>query len=243
MHNIWTISRREYTSYFNSVIAYAVAIMIFLALGIFFYANIVAAQLQQFAPGIQIVLNPLITILLFSAPGITMKSLSEEQKSGTLELLMTAPVRDLELIVGKWLGCFLFLITILFGTLVFPAILNLLVSPGLDIGILISNYLGLILFISALSAIGVAISSLFSNQVAAFFATLGILLALWMVGFPAQAAGGAVASILQYLSITEHFFDSFYIGVIELKDVIYYLSLTIMALFLGFVSIDSKRWR
>jgi ABC-2 type transport system permease protein len=243
MQNILIIGRREYSSFYNSLTAYAVAIMIFLALGILFYANVVAAQLQQFAPGIQIVLNPLVTILLFTAPGITMKSLSEEQKSGTLELLMTAPVRDWELIAGKWLGCFLFLFTIQLASLVFPAILNLLVSPGLDIGLLISNYLGLTLFISALSAIGVATSSFFGNQVAAYFATLGIILSLWMIGFPAQAAGGAGGSILQYLSITEHFFDSFFIGLIELKDVVYYLSLTMFALFLGSLSINSKRWR
>lgn len=243
MRNIWTIGRREYSSYFNSVIAYTVAFMLFIALGILFYANLLAAQLQQYAPGIQIVLSPLITILLFSTPAITMRTISEEHKSGTLELLMTAPVRDWELIIGKWLGGFMFLFTIAITTLIFPSILNLLVTPGIDQGVLAAGYLGLILFISSLVAIGVMSSSFFSNQIAAFFTTLGILLALWMISFPAQAAGGAGGSILQYLSITDHFFDTFYKGIVELKDVIYYLSLTALALFLGYVSIESRRWR
>ncbi|MHC1784840.1 MAG: ABC transporter permease [Anaerolineaceae bacterium] len=243
MHNIWIIGRREYSTFFTSVTAYAVALMIFISLGIIFYANVVAAQLQQIAPGIQIVLSPLITILLFSTPGITMKSFSEEQKSGTLELLMTAPLRDWELVIGKWFGSFLFLMTIALATLIFPAILNLLISPGLDVGLLVSNYIGLALFISSIAAVGIAASSFFSNQVASFFAALGLLLALWMLSFPAQAAGSASGSILQYLSITEHFFDTFYKGIVELKDVVYYLSLTILALFIGYVSIDSRRWR
>jgi ABC-2 type transport system permease protein len=243
MHNIWVIGRREYSSHFNSVTAYAVAFMIFVALGILFYVNLVASQLQQYAPGVQIILSPLITILLFSTPGITMKSLSDEQKSGTLELLMTAPVRDLELIIGKWLGNFMFLLTISIATLIFPAILNMLIIPGLDLGLLAANYLGLSLFISAVVAIGVAVSAFFSNQVAAFFATLGILLALWMISFPGQAAGSPGVSVLGYLSITDHFFDTFYKGIIDLKDVVYYLSLTVLALFVGYVSIDSRRWR
>jgi ABC-2 type transport system permease protein len=243
MHNIWIIGRREYSTFFTSVTAYAVALMIFISLGIIFYANVVAAQLQQIAPGIQIVLSPLITILLFSTPGITMKSLSEEQKSGTLELLMTAPLRDWELVIGKWLGGFMFLMTIALATLIFPAILNLLITPGLDVGMLVTNYIGLAFFAGSIVAVGIAASSFFSNQVAAFFATLGVLLALWMISFPAQAAGISGGSILQYLSITEHFFDTFYKGIIDLKDVVFYLSLTVLALFVGYVSIDSRRWR
>lgn len=243
MKNIWIIGRREYDAHFSSVTAYVVSLMIFIALGLIFYANLVAAQFSQYAPGIQIVLSPLVTILLFTTPGITMKSFSEEQKSGTLELLMTAPVRDLELVIGKWLGSFLFLLTIGIATMIFPAILNIMIDPGLDKGMFLSNYLGLVLFISSIAAVGVAVSTFFSNQVAAYFASLGVLLALWMISFPAQAAGSVGGSILEYLSITDHFFNTFYKGIIELKDIVYYLSLTTLSLFIGYLSIDSRRWR
>lgn len=244
MRNIWTIARREYKHYFISPIAYAVALMILLILGIIFYANIVAASYQQFAPDIQIVLGPLVTMLLFTTPAITMRSLAEEQKMGTLELLLTAPITDWELIVGKWLGGVMFLTTILIVTWIYPLILNQLVSPGIDQGILITSYIGVFLISCTFIAIGVAISSLFSNQIAAFFATLGVLLAFWMISYPAQAmgaTGGLSASILIYLDLAEHLYGSFLRGAIEIKDIIYYFSFIFLALFLGKISIEIRR--
>lgn len=243
MQNIWYIARKEYKHYFISPIAYAVAFMIFLTIGIMFYANILAASYQGAAPGVQIILGPLITLLLFTTPAITMHTLADEQKQGTLELILTAPVRDWELIVGKWLGAMLFVFTIMLVTWVFPIILNMLIDPGIDQGIMMTGYLGLILMSSSIIAIGVAMSSLFNNQIAAFFATLGILLALWMIGYPSQAIGGTGGEIFRYLDIGEHYYSTFYRGIIELKDIVYYVSLTALALFLGSVSIESRRWR
>jgi ABC-2 type transport system permease protein len=107
-----------------------------------------------------------------------------------------------------------------------------------------AGYLGLFLMVASFLAIGVAMSSLFSNQIAAFFATFGVLLVLWLIGYPAQVMGAlGGAGILQYLDIQDHYFNSFYTGVIELKDVIYYLSVICLALFLGSVSIETRRWR
>jgi ABC-2 type transport system permease protein len=243
MRNIWTIAKREFKLFFISPIAYAVAFMILLILGIIFYSNIVAASVQQYAPGIQIIVGPLITLLLFTTPAITMRSLADEQKTGTLELLLTAPVRDLELIIGKWLGCFLFVLTIILATIIYPILLNTMVQPGIDQGLLVTNYLGLALLAGAFLAVGVAMSSLFSNQIAAFFATLGVLLLFWMISYPAQAMGAMGGNFLRYLDMTEHFYPTFYTGVIELKDVMYYLSVIVLGIFIGKTAIETRRWR
>lgn len=243
MHNIWIIARREYKHYFISPIAYAVAFLILLILGLIFYANILGAMFQQVAPGMEIVFGPLVTLFLFTTPAITMRTLAEEQKLGTLEILLTAPVRDWELIVGKWLGGFLFLVTILLVTWLYPVVLNQIVSPGIEQGVLVTGYLGMVLLSAAIIAIGVAISSLFANQIAAFFATEGILLLLWVIGFPAQASGAMSGSLLRYLDMSEHFYPTFYQGIIELKDIIYFVSLTVLSLFIGKISLEVRRWR
>ncbi len=244
MRNIWLIARKEYRNYFISPIAYAVAFLIFLILGIIFYANIVAGMLQQIAPGMEIVFSPLVSLFIFTTPAITMRSIAEENKMGTLELLLTAPVRDWELILGKWLGGFLFLLSILLLTMLFPIVLNQLVTPGIEQGVLISGYLGLIMMAAAIVAVGVAMSSLFGNQIAAFFAAEGVLLVLWIFGAPAQAAGAAAGgSILQYLDMSTHFFYTFYQGVLSLQDFVYFISLTFLALFIGKISIEVRRWK
>jgi ABC-2 type transport system permease protein len=243
MGNIWTIAQREYKHYFISPVAYVIAFMILLILGILFYGNLLGSILQQVPPNIQIVLGPLVTLFLFTIPAITMRTLAEEQRMGTLEILLTAPVRDWELVVGKWLGALLFLLTIILVTWLYPLVLNRIVSPGIDQGLLVSGYLGLVLLVAAMVAIGVAVSSLFTNQIAAFFACLGILLVGWMVSYPAQNATGTGAEILRYLDMSEHFYSTFFQGILELKDIVYYLSLTALALFLGTVSIEVRRWR
>jgi ABC-2 type transport system permease protein len=246
MRNIWTIASREFKHYFISPIAYAVFFMILVILGVIFYANILAAisgAYSQYVPGIQIVVGPLVTLLLFTTPAITMRSIADERRSGTLELLLTAPIRDWELIVGKWLGSFLFVLSIVVVTWVYPIILNQLVQPGIDQGLLVTNYLGLALLISSYIAIGIATSSFFSNPIASFFATLGILLLLWMIGYPAQAMGATGGKLLSYFDLSSHFYNSFYQGVIDLKDIIYYISVTGLALFLGKISIEVRRWR
>ncbi len=248
MRNIWTIAKREYKLYFISPVAYVIAFMILLVLGIIFYVNIVSAVVQQqqgypSIPDVQIFLNPFVTLLLFTTPAVTMRTLAEEQRMGTLELLLTSPVKDWELVVGKWLGSFLFIMSIVAVTLIYAFILNGLVSPGIDQGLLVSGYLGLALMISAFVAIGVVISSLFSNQIAAFFASVGVLLVFWLIGYPAQNSTGVGAQILQYLDLSMHYYNTFLQGIIQIQDIVYYLSMTALALFLGTVSVEIRRWR
>ncbi len=247
MRNVWVIARREYKLYFSSPAAYMVAFMVLLVIGLIFYANVVAALVQSSQgyppPGVQVVLSPMVTVLLFTTPAVTMRLMAEESRLGTIELLLTSPVRDWELIVGKWLGGFLFLLTIIAITFIFPIVLNLMTQPGIDQGPLVSGYLGVILFSAALIAIGVAISSFFRNQIAAFFATLVIFLLLWLISMPSQALGGGGGELLRYLDFSEHFYNTLYQGIIQLSDVIYYLSMTALALFIGTMAVEVRRWR
>ena len=117
-----------------------------------------------------------------------------------------------------------------------------MVDPGIDQGVLVANYLGLALMAASLIAVGVAMSSLFKNQTAAFFATLGIMLLLWLIGISAQAAGSLGSQVLMYLDFRSHFYDTLYRGVIDLSDVVYYLSLTSLALLMGSVFVEVRRW-
>jgi ABC-2 type transport system permease protein len=247
MYNIWTIARREYKAYFSSPVAYVVAFLILVVVGGLFTASIfftMQAMGQIPPPGVQVVTGTLMFLLVFACPALTMRLLSEEQRLGTLELLLTAPVRDWELVVGKWFGSFLFVLTIIALTLIYPMVLNALVDPGIDQGPLISGYLGVILVSAAFLAIGVAISSLFTNQVASFLATFGILLFFWWIfSILAQVSGTGGGELLRYLDFSGHFYNNLIQGLVELGDLVYLLSVTALALFLGSMSIEMRRWR
>src|SRR5512139_3101807 len=150
MYNVWTIAKREYNQYFSSPVAYLVAFIILLILGIFFFYSLVIATSPQamqsgYVPNIDVILWWLGLLLAILTPALTTRLLAEERRLGTIELLMTAPVKDWELVVGKWLGAFLMLLTLIALTLIYPLILDQLVSPGIDQGPLITGYLGLIL--------------------------------------------------------------------------------------------------
>ena len=222
--------------------AYLIAFFLLLIMGLIFYANLASGVLQQFAPDMRDVFGVLIFLLVITTPAITMNLLAEEQRMGTIELLLTAPVRDWELVTGKWLGGFLFLMTLLVVTLVYPVILNFIVTPGIDMPLLLSGYLGLILFCSALVAVGVTISSFFSNQVATFFLTLAIFLFLWIIGFLGQVSP-AGSEVLTYLDLRAHYTETFLAGIVDMRDIVYYLSLTVLSLFLGSIFTEARRWR
>jgi len=250
MRNVWTIARREYKLFFVSPVAYVVAFVFLILLGyISFYSGLVEAiaysmYYQSPPPGPEIVTGQWMVILLvFSMPAITMRSIAEELRMNTMELMLTAPVKDWELIVGKWLGAFLYMLTLLAVTLVFPLVVNFMVKPGIDQGVLLTGYIGLALMVASLVAIGIFISSLFNNQVVVFFVTFVAMLLLWFVVRPLGSdTGGTGNQILTYLNLINHYIN-FYQGTINLSDIVYYLSLTSLALFLGTVSIEVRRWR
>ncbi|MCJ7708274.1 MAG: ABC transporter permease, partial [Anaerolineales bacterium] len=173
MRNVWIIAGREFRLYFISPVAYTVAAMVLLILGGIFAVNIYYGVVSgQVNPDGRMVMGPLVTILLFATPALTMRAVADEQRMGTIELLLTSPVRDWEMVVGKWLGAMGFMLLIVAVTWVYPLILNRLTSPGIDQGTLVSAYLGLVVMVGAMVAIGILISSLFSNPVPAFFVTL-----------------------------------------------------------------------
>lgn len=246
MKNVWTIATREFKLYFNSPIAYAVMFLFLIILGWFFNVNlreaILQAAFQSTVPGVEIIISPMVTLLLFTMPAITMRLISEEQRMGTLELLLTAPVRDWELVVGKWLGGFLFMVSLLAITWVYPLILNQMIEPGIDQGQLISGYIGLVLLVASLTGIGVAISSFFANQIAAFFVSEGFVLLIWLVRPASNAVGGLGSEILSYLNYIDHYIN-FFRGIVDLSDVIYYLSITAVSILVGALSLETRRWR
>jgi ABC-2 type transport system permease protein len=171
-----------------------------------------------------------------------MRLLSDEARMGTLELLLTAPVRDSELVIGKWFGSMLFILTLLGTTLIYPLVLNNFVDPGIDWLVVLASYIGLILLCAAMLALGVGISAIFTNQFAAFFVTLGILFFLYfMIGLPAGLLPQS-GEVFNYLSINNHF-DQMNTGTITLGGIVYYLSLVAFGLFAGTTAIEIRRWR
>ncbi len=249
MRNIWTIAKREYDHYFITPIAYIVAFAILLTIGVIFAINVFYYIQNSFqnpgaVPDISPVTGSFVFLLVLSTPALTMRLLSEEARMGTLELLLTAPIRDFELVIGKWLGGMLYVLTIVAVTVVYPIILNNFIDPGIDWTLVFASYLGLILIAASFLALGTGISALFTNQIAAFFATLIAFVFLWwLVGFPANVISGSGADLFRYLSMQTHYYDNMVRGDLFLSDIIYFLSLIALGLFTGTVAVEMRRWR
>jgi ABC-2 type transport system permease protein len=251
MRNIWTIAWKEFKLYFSTPIFYVISTMVFLFLGIIFSTQLLqtvsSGSSSQELPG-QSMLGPLLTILLFATPAITMRLLAEENSLGTIELMLTAPVRDAELIIGKWLGATMFVSVLIGLTWIYPIFLHAITKPnGIDQGPLVSSYIVLLLLVGALVAIGVCVSAPFKNVTAAFFASLVVSLGLWVsaLGASAMSAGGTSlwGTILQYIDFTSHFYNTAYAGRLDLVDIVYYISIIVLMLFFATRIIESRRWR
>src|SRR5919199_1702486 len=236
MRTAITIARRELGAFFVSPIAYMVAAA-FLALSGYLFSVILITSRQATLAGL---FNNASVILLFIAPLITMRLLADEQSKGTLELLLTAPVRDWEVVLGKFLAALALFGAMLLCTLLYPLFLWS-IGGRPDIGPIISGYLGLILIAAAMLAIGTLTSSLTENQIVAAVLAFAILLFLWLIASAGNVATGA-SSVLSALSLPSHY-DSFTLGAINLEDVTYYLSLTIGALFIATRVLETRRYR
>jgi ABC-2 type transport system permease protein len=169
-----------------------------------------------------------------------MRTYAEEKRSGTIELLLTSPVTDLQIIIGKFLGALGLYVAMLLVTMLYVGILFVYGNP--EWRPLIAAYLGLLLMGGAFLSLGLLISSTTNNQIVAGIVSFVVFLLLWIIGWFAESAGPTVGDITRYLSITEHF-DDFSKGIIDTKHVIYYLSLITFGLFLTSKSVDSERWR
>ncbi len=238
MRNIGIISAKELRSYLTSPVAYVVT-AVFLGLSGTFFASYLAGtnyadtSIRGFLDAAQFL------ILLFAA-ALTMRLVAEERKLGTWELLLTVPVRDVEIVLGKFLGSLALLACMLLLTLYYPALLMMFGDP--DLGPICTSYLGLLLLGSAALAVGLFASSLTSNQIAAAVVAGGILFALWFLGVLGDSAPGALGQLLSYVSLSGHFPD-FVRGVIDTRAVVYYLSATAVFLFLAVRSVEADRWR
>ena len=248
MRNVWTIARREIKLFFASPVAYVIGLLILLISGIYFVLVIYLSGQSAYtsgsaaAPGPDLVVGLMAFLFLLAIPALSMRLMADEHRNGTLELLLTAPIHEWELVVGKWLGSFIFVLIIIVITFIYPIVLNSLVTPGIDQGVMMANYLALTLIAAAFLAIGTAISSFFNNQFAAFFATLAVLFFLWVViGWPSVVMQGS-GGVFDYLSMSKHF-SSMQSGTVALSDIVYYLSLTALGLFLGTVAVETRRWK
>jgi ABC-2 type transport system permease protein len=259
MRNIFVIAERDFKTYFTSPIAYVVlAIFVFLS-GLFFNF-FVGVMVQQAAtqamrsaqtgqlpqpmdmPGwiAQNFFNWVSFIMLFLLPMITMALFSEEKKRGTIELLLTAPITDLQVVLGKFFAAAAFYIVLLLTTFVEMAVLYYYSSPAT--GPILAGYLGVLLYGLAVLAIGMFISTLTENQIVAAVITFGTLLMFWLIDVFARGAGESLKAVLSYLSILDHL-NEFLMGIISTSHLIFYLSLILVGLFLTYRSLDSLRWR
>jgi len=252
VRNILAIAHKELRSYFSSPIAYIIIGFFALPFGVFFYLYLGAfvrqsLQMAQYGGSMNInqqviryVLQNASVIILFVMPMITMRTYSEEKRSGTIELLLTSPVTDVQIIIGKFLGALGLYVAMLLVTVVYIAILFVYGNP--EWRPLVASYLGLLLMGGAFLSIGLLISSTTNNQIVAGIISFVVFLMLWIVGWFAESSGPVIGELAKYLSITEHF-DDFSKGIIDTKHVIYYLSLITFGLFLTAKSVDSERWR
>jgi ABC-2 type transport system permease protein len=254
MRNVWILCRKELRSYFVSPIAYLLLAMFAVVFGFFFWNSVgyfVYAGMEAQMRGAMFPLNvneqvirPLVSNVsvlgLFLIPMITMRLFAEEKRSGTIELLATSPIRDFEVILGKWLAAL-----ILYGTMLLLTAINfawLFRYGNPDWKPLLIAYLGLLLQAGALLAIGTFISTLTRNQIIAGAATFGVCLLLWVLEWVSGYESAPYARAMAYLSVLTHF-ESFAKGVLSIKDAVYYLSAIVLGLFLTGRSIESLRWR
>jgi ABC-2 type transport system permease protein len=254
LNNILAIARKELKAYFASPIAYVVIGLFALMFG-FFYYTLLGIFIEQ---GMRMMglqggptqnvneqmIRPLFlnasVLLLFVLPMITMRTYSEEKRSGTIELLLTSPLTDVDIIMGKFLGAMALYAAMLAVTLVHVGVLFAFGTPEwIPIA---TGYLGLLLMGGCFISIGLLISSFTRNQIVAVMATFAVFLLLWVINWAGPLTGPTTQAVLDYLSITSHL-DDFTRGIIDTKHVVYYVSFILFGLFLTARSVDTERWR
>ena len=237
MSNTFAIAWKETKSYFSTPTAYVVGAMYLALTGIFFVSEITRPFAEASVRGV-IQWSSLFTVFL--APLLTMRLLAEEQKLGTLELLLTAPVRDWEIVLGKYLAALATLVVTIAFTLFYVLLLLIFGQP--DVGPIASAYVGLLLYGAAALAIGLMASSLSSNQIVAAVVGIGVLLMLQFIDRVSIIVEGLGSQVLSGLSMSAHFSD-FTRGVYDTSHIVYYLSLSTVFLFLTVRSLETRRWR
>jgi ABC-2 type transport system permease protein len=235
MRNILSIYKKELKSYFNSAVAYIVITVFLLIAGWFFSTQFFLMGQATVRTSFSII--PWIFIVF--VPAIAMRTIAEEKKAGTIELLVTMPTRDWDIILGKFLAALTLVAIGLVCTLAYTLTASLL--GNLDFGATFAGYVGLILLGAAFLSIGIFASATSENQIVAFIIGVVIIFALYILDWVTVFVPGPLASILEFLSLNYHF-NSIVRGVIDSRDVIYYLSLTGFALALSVRALESRKW-
>jgi len=257
MRNALVIAGREIAAYFVQPIAYVVMTVFLLLGGWFFFALLRRFDLiQQMYLAMQnpqglermnvneMVVEPLLhnlaIVMVILVPAITMRSFAEEKRAGTYELLLTAPVRTAEVVAGKFIGAAVLVLVMIGLAGIFPLILLMFGNP--EVGVMASGYLGLAFLGISFVAVGIFTSSVTQNQIIAAISCFGALLLLYVISWPAETGGGTFSGLLRYLSLPEHF-ATMVRGIISTKDIVYFLSVVAVALFLTQRAVESVRWR
>jgi ABC-2 type transport system permease protein len=255
MRNIVTIAGKEIRSLFVSPIAYVV-LTGFLLLGGWFFFNLLFrfSAAVNFYTGMQnmeglqslnlndYVIAPLLhnltIVLVIMIPIITMRAFAEEKRSGTYELLLTSPLRVTEIVLGKFLAAAAFIAIMISLTAIYPGILLLFGNP--ELGVVAAGYLGLFLLAVVFVSVGLLTSSVTENQIVAAVTCFVVLLLLYVISWPAETAGAPLGDLLKYLSVTEHFSEMVK-GLIDTRDIVYFLSLIVLGLFLTHRAVEASR--
>jgi ABC-2 type transport system permease protein len=259
MKNIFVLTKRECLAYFYTPLAYVVMTGFLFFVGVFFY------QIMSISPNsesMRDVLDMMSFISLIIMPMITMRLLAEDKRTGMFEMLMTTPITEAEIVISKFLGGFFFYLFLVLPTLIYVLLLILWGNP--DLGALVSGYLGLILMGASFVAIGLFVSSLTANQIVAAIITFVILISGWILGWTASQISKGIVTFLNlilswafgkfdaltskltdmfgYLAFFEHL-DAFRKGLIDSRDLIYFLSIITLFIFLTIRVVESKRWK
>ena len=242
---VYYIFQRELRSYFQSFIAYALIAVFLLLAGYFFYSDLIMYVMWSFSKVNfrkiwEFYFNDVRYLLMLTIPLLTMRLFAEEKKLGTIELLWTYPIRDWELLAGKFLASLFFLFLMLAFTTVYPIITHILYD--IDIAPLSAGYLGLFLLGSSFIACGILISSLTENQIVAALGTYGVLLMFWFLTWNEAIANEKVVNILLNISLFDRLL-TFTRGAIDLRDVIFFLNFHGFFIFLTMLSLSTRKWR
>jgi ABC-2 type transport system permease protein len=237
------IAKREFRSYFDSPLAYVVICLSFLVLGAFFFLvgngfwqveRATLSRMFELAP---------YGLAFLVVPVVTMRLIAEEKRSGTLEMLITLPVKDSDVILGKYLGALGMLMVLVLSTAIYP--LAMFWQPWnvgpLDTGPVYAGYLGLFLFSATTVAIGLLISSLTESQSIAFFLTVFVLLFLWLLGRMAAFVGGAPGIVMNFIAFDTRL-SGFWRGLIDTRDVVYFVTVTATCLVIAFRALERRKW-
>ncbi len=234
MKQIWSIAKKEFASYFNSLIAYIVVVVFLLITGWLFF--------QQFFLAGETSVRSLFSIMpvlfIFFAPAITMRLISEERKTGTLELMITLPLRSMDVVVGKFLAAFGLLTVAILLTLTYPITVSFL--GNLDWGPVVGGYVGLLLMGASYLALGTFCSIITRNQIVAFIIGLALCFGLYILDKVLIFLPSFMASVVEYISIDYHF-NNIARGVLDTRDLVYYLSFIGMFLMISVYSLDSEK--